>query len=306
MPRQVGAVRAWTEAAALAPLWAALRVLPLASSERVGAMIGPLAMRLDLRNRAIALRNLQIAFPELTREAHRQILRRTYSNFGRMMAEWVHTFDFNHTNIERYVTYAGREHWNQAKRLSDGRGILVLCAHFGNWELQFVAHSIYGTPGAIVQRPNRNPVIDAAVMMRRERFGSRAIPRRGAGRSIMRLLRDNWMVAIPLDLDTRQGIFVDFFSMKAATTDALARLALATRAPVLPFFMVREDDSTRHRATFLSVIETIRSGDREADVLNNTQRYTAVIESMIRQHPDHWNWIHRRWKTRPPGEQRFY
>ncbi len=306
MPRQVGAVRAWIEAIALAPPWAVLRGLPLAAAERVGAATGALVMALDFHNRAIALRNLQIAFPELGRDAHRDILRRTYRNFGRMMAEWVHTFDFNRTNIARYVTYAGREHWDEAARVSNGRGILVLCAHFGNWELQFVAHSLYGTPGAIVQRPNRNPVIDAAVMARRERFGSRAIPRRGAGRSIMRLLRDNWMVAIPLDLDSRQGIFVDFFSMKAATTDALARLALATRAPVLPFFMVREGVSTHHRATFLPVVETVRSADREADVLKNTQSYTAVIESMIRQHPDHWNWIHRRWKTRPPGEQRFY
>jgi KDO2-lipid IV(A) lauroyltransferase len=223
-----------------------------------------------------------------------------------MAAEWVHTFDFNRANIGDYVTYAGREYWDEAAQASDGRGILVLCGHFGNWELQFVAHSLYGTSGAIVQRPNRNPVLDAAVMARRERFGSRAIPRRGAGRNIMRLLRDNWMVAIPLDLDTRQGIFVDFFSLKAATTDALARLALACRAPVLPFFMIREGSTHRHRATFLPMIETIRSGDRDADVLANTQRYTAVIETMIRQHPDHWNWIHRRWKTRPPGEPRFY
>ncbi len=175
MPRQVGAVRAWTEAAALALPWAALRGLPLAAAERVGAAAGALVMALDFHNRAIALRNLQIAFPELKRDAHRDILRRTYRNFGRMMAEWVHTFDFNRTNIEHYVTYAGREHWDEAARVSNGRGILVLCAHFGNWELQFVAHSLYGTPGAIVQRPNRNPVIDAAVMARRERFGSRAI-----------------------------------------------------------------------------------------------------------------------------------
>lgn len=306
MPRQIGVVRAWAEAAALAPPWALLRGLPLHTAERAGAAFGGLAMALDFRNRAIGLRNLEIAFPELGPDSHRDILFRTYRNFGRMAAEWVHTFDFNRTNIDRFVTYAGREHWDEAARRSSDRGILVLCGHFGNWELQFVAHSLYGTAGAIVQRPNRNPVLDAAVMARRERFGSRAIPRRGAGRSIMRLLRDNWMVAIPLDLDTREGVFVDFFSIKAATNGALARLALASQAPVLPFFMVREGTTVRHRATFLPVIETIRTGNREADVLDNTQRYTAVIESMIRQYPDHWNWIHRRWKTRPPGELRFY
>jgi len=306
MPRQVGPVRAWSEAAGLALPWVLLRAFPLETAVRLGAVLGPLAMAFDRRNRGVGLRNLEIAFPDLPAAERSEILRRTYCNFGRMAAEWVHTFDYNQANIGRYVTYDGREHWEAAARAAQGRGILVLCGHFGNWELQFVAHSLYGTAGAIVQRPNRNPVLDAAVMRRRERFGSRAIPRRGAAKSILRLLRDNWMVAIPLDLDTRQGIFVDYFGLPAATNDALARLALASHAPVLPFFMIRQGASTRHHATFLPMLETARSGDREADVRENTQRYARVFESMVRQHPDHWNWIHRRWKTRPPGEPRFY
>jgi KDO2-lipid IV(A) lauroyltransferase len=306
MPRQIGALRAWTEVAALSAPWGLLRALPLERAVRVGGALGALAMAADYFNRRIAQRNLQIAFPDADSQVRRQIILGMYRNFGRMAAEWVHSIHLDRAQIERHVTYAGREYWDAAIRHSNGRGILTLTGHFGNFELLSVAHSAFGNHVAFVQRPNRNPLIDAAVMARRERFGCRPIPRRGAGRPMLRLLRDDWMVTIPLDLDKRDGVFVDFFSLKAATSDALARLAMATGAPVLPAFMVRDGASARHRITFLPIIETARDADRAAAVLENTQRYTSVIEAMIRDHPDHWNWIHRRWKTRPYGEPRFY
>jgi Kdo2-lipid IVA lauroyltransferase/acyltransferase len=306
MARQIGALRGSLESAALAPLWAILRALPLERAVRFGAAAGSIAMALDRRNRLIATRNLELAFPEKDLAVRCAILRDAYRNFGRMAAEWVHFFDLDPGNIERHVTYEGRDHWDEAIRLSAGRGILVLTGHFGNFELLSVGHSLHGNPIAIVQRPNRNPIIDRAVAARRLRHGNLTISRKGAGREVLRLLRQNWMVAVPLDLDVRQGIFVDFFSRKASTSDALARLAIATRAPVLPAFMVREGTSTRHRITILPPIEAVRGADRDEALHRYTQQFTSIIESMVRRHPDHWNWIHRRWKTRPPGEARFY
>ena len=306
MARQIGALRGWVEWAALAPPWAMLRALPLERAVRFGAAVGSLAMALDRVNRPIAMRNLTIAFPEKDDTARLAIMRDAYRNFGRMAAEWVHFFELNPGNIERYVTYEGRAHWDEAIRMSAGRGILVLTGHFGNFELLSVGHSIHGNRIAIVQRPNRNPIIDRAVAARRQRYGNLTVSRKGAGREILRLLRQDWMVAVPLDLDVRHGVFADFFSMKASTSDALARVAIATRAPVLPAFMVREGTSTRHRITILPPIETVRGGNRDETVRAYTQQFTSIIESMIRRHPDHWNWIHRRWKTRPPGEARFY
>jgi KDO2-lipid IV(A) lauroyltransferase len=250
-------------------------------------------MGLDRFNRAIAERNLEIAFPQLTDEQRLKILAGAYRNFGRMAAEWVHLLELDRSNIERYVTYEGRGHWDDATRLSDGRGILVLTGHFGNFELLSVAHSIYGTRIAIVTN-------------RRVRFGNLSIARKGAGREVVRLLRDNWMVAVPLDLDTRQGVFVDYFGMPAATNDGLARVALATGTPVLPAFMVRDEGTARHRITILPAIEVVKTRDRTESIRENTQRFTAAIEAMVRCYPDHWNWIHRRWKTRPSNEQRFY
>jgi len=290
----------------MATPWALLRAMPLESAARTGAAAGALAAQLDRFNRRIAMRNLQIAFPEREGNEHRRILAAAYRNYGRMAAEWLHAFEFTRANIEQYVTYESPEYWKDAIRISGGRGILVLTGHFGNFELLSLAHSIYGNRIAIIQRPNRNPIIDAAVTARRTRFGNVSIPRKGAAREVLRLLRDGWMVTIPLDLDTRRGVFVNFFSMPAATNEALARIAIATGAPVLPAFMVREGSTTRHRIKLLPVIELQCTRDRRESVLINTQRFTDVIADMIRLYPDHWNWIHRRWKTRPAGEPRFY
>jgi Kdo2-lipid IVA lauroyltransferase/acyltransferase len=306
MPRQIGLLRARIEYAAVAALGAPLRLLDRERAVRLGARLGGLAMRLDRFERPVAMRNLEIAFPALSRTQRLAILHRAYENWGRMLAEWMHFESLTPENIERFASYRRIENWRRAEEISRGRGILVLTGHFGNWELLILSHSVYGNRGALVQRPLRNPLIDAAVGAMRTRFGNIVIPRKRAAYSVVRLLRQNWMVAIPLDLDVRRGVFVDFFSLKASTSDALARLALATGAPVMPLFMVRDGTSTHHWLECLEPLETLRGKTREESVLLNTQRYTAIIEKMVRRHPDHWNWIHRRWKTRPAGEPRFY
>ncbi|MGH7916926.1 MAG: lysophospholipid acyltransferase family protein [Candidatus Binataceae bacterium] len=306
MARQIGRLRAWAEHAAIAPLWAPLRAMPLERAVRFGSILGAAAAKLDRLNRDVLCRNLEIAFPDQDALTRRSLCTRVYRNFGRMAAEWVHFRDLNPANIEHFVTYAGRTHWDAAIRASDGRGILVLTGHFGNFELLSLAHSIQGNRIAIVHRPLRNPLLDATVADLRRSFGNVTVARKGAAREVLRLLKENWMVAVPLDLDVRHGVFVDFFSLAASTGDGLARLAMATGAPVLPAFMVREGASARHRITILPMIELVKNPDRVAAVRENTQRFTSTIEMMIRRYPDHWNWIHRRWKTRPAGEPRFY
>jgi len=306
MARQIGRLRAWAECAAFAVPWIFLRGLPLERAVRAGARIGTIALACDRYNRSIAHRNLELAFATFASAQRSTILHETYRNFGRMAAEWVHLPELGPNNVERYVSYSGREYWNDAIERSRGRGILVLTGHFGNFELLSVAHSIYGNRIAIVQRPNRNPVLDDAIAARRRRFGNLTVPRAGAAREVIRLLRENWMVAIPLDLDTRGGSFVNFFGTPAATNPALARVAIASGAPVLPAFMVRQGSSAQHQITILPVVEVHGSDNRRESVHAYTQAFTSIIESMIRRHPDHWNWIHRRWKTRPGDEPGFY
>lgn len=306
MPRQIGGFRASLEYFPLAGLTRVLSGMPLERAVAVGGSLGAMIGRLDFGNRPIAIKNLEIAFPELDRDARLNILAAMYRNWGRILAEWAHSGGLNRDNIGRFVTYDGIENLNHALALAEKRGAIILTAHYGNFELLPLAHSIYGYPLAMVHRPNRNPFIDRQIQQVRTRFGAEIIERKQAGLAMVKYLRRKWHVAVALDLDVRDGVFVDFFGMKACTSDGVARIAMATRAPVVPAFMVRQSESTHHRITVLPVMEMASGGDREDCVRENTQRMTAAIEMMIRRHPDHWNWIHRRWKTRPEGEPRFY
>jgi KDO2-lipid IV(A) lauroyltransferase len=306
MARQIGGVQARIEYAGIAAGIAALRKLPLEHAFRLGERLGAMAMKLDRPNRAVAMKNLEIAFPAMASDARLRILRGMYRNWGRMLAEWAHMGKLDRSNIERYAVYEGKEYWDEAEKMSRGRGGLVLTAHYGNFELLPVAHSIYGYRIAVVHRPLRNPLIDKAVRDARIRSGNQIVERKGGGMEMMRLLRRNWHVGVPLDLDVRRGVFVDFFGKLASTSDGVARLARLTGAPVVPCFMVRQGGTTHHKIRIRPPIEIVKTDDADADARENTQRCVKAIEEAIREHPDHWNWIHRRWKTRPPGEERFY
>ncbi len=306
MPRQI---TGWEARLEYLPIGASVRTLhamPRERAVRFGARLGGLAAVLDRFNRPVAIRNLTLAFPELGPPARLAILRDSYRNWGRMLAEWVHFDSLGPENIAHYVSYENRDYWDAATAAANGCAFVVT-GHFGNFELLALAHSIYGYRMAIVHRPLRNPLIDAAVNRARGRFGNRPIARRGAARAIVGLMREGrWGIAMLLDLDVRRGVFVDFLAHPASTNDGPARLAMMTKLPVVPAFMVREGTSLRHRITVMPPVELVYDGDREEAVRENTQRLVRPIESIIRRHPDHWNWIHRRWKTRPPGEPRFY
>ena len=306
MARQIGGVQARLEYAGIAAGIAALRSMTLTRAFKLGERLGAMAMRLDRPNRPIAMKNLEIAFPDLSHEGRIKIIRGMYRNWGRMLGEWAHMGKLDRSNIEQYAVYEGKEYWDEGERMSRGRGGIVLTAHFGNFELLPLAHSIYGYRIAIVQRPLRNPLIDKAVRDARVRSGNQMIMRKGGAMEMMRLLRQNWHVGVPLDLDVRRGVFVDFFGKLASTSDGVARLARATGAPVVPCFIVREGDTTHHKIQIQPPIEIVKTSDADSDNHENTQRFEKAIEKAIRKNPDHWNWIHRRWKTRPPGEPRFY
>jgi Kdo2-lipid IVA lauroyltransferase/acyltransferase len=306
MPRQIGAFRANLEYLPVAALMRMFAAMPLERALKVGASLGSVAMRLDAGNRPIGVKNLEIAFPELDRGARLNILAGMYRNWGRVLAEWPHSRGLSRDNIENFVTYDGMENLRAALPLAEKRGGIILTAHYGNFELLPLAHSIYGYPLAMIHRPNRNPAIDRAIRGVRTSFGAEIIERKQAGLAMVKYLRRKFQVAVALDLDVRDGVFVDFFGKKACTSDGVARIAMAARAPIVPAFMVREGESPRHRITVLPMLDLMASGDREECAHENTQRMTTAIETMIRRHPDHWNWIHRRWKTRPEGESRIY
>jgi KDO2-lipid IV(A) lauroyltransferase len=306
MARQTSGASARVEYALFAAARGTLKALPLRRAASLGVCIGSITAAVDRINRPVAMRNLEIAFPLWTPPQRLATLKSMYRNWGRMAAEWCHLDELTSDNISRFAHYEGLENWRRGLELSAGRGGFLFSGHFGNFELMILAHALFGHPLSLVNRPLRNPLIDAVVFKMRTRVGNHMIARKGAAKEITSIVRRSGVVGLLIDLDVRRGVFVDFFSLKACTSTSLARLAIATGTPAVPGFIVREGETLHHRLVALPPLEIVREGDPEEAIRETTQRATRVVEDMIRRHPDQWNWIHRRWKTRPPGEKRFY
>jgi KDO2-lipid IV(A) lauroyltransferase len=261
-----------------------------------------------VRQRRIGLQNLRLAFPALGEAEHRAILRRSARNLGRVGAECAHLAAITPETIGRYVVVDDPPRWHAALAVAAERGAVILTGHVGNFELLAYAHGLLGHPITLVHRPMRNPLVDRVITGLRGRAGTTSLAKKTAAKAALRALHQHAIVAIPADQNQtrRYGVFVDFFGLPACTTPGPARLAMLSRAPILPVFLIREGESDRHRIVVLPEVELVRTGDREADVVANTQRCTAVVEEVLRRHPDQWIWFHKRWKTRPLGEARLY
>jgi KDO2-lipid IV(A) lauroyltransferase len=258
------------------------------------------------RYRRVAHRNLRLAMPQLTAAERRRLVRGVYLSLGRMLAEFAHFPEYTGANVSRTVTYDGFE--NYAAAVRRGRGVLFLTAHLSAWELGAFAQSIYGYPLCIVIRALDNPFINELVNRYRMLGGNRIIEKRDFLRGILEALKNNETVGILMDQNAslQEGVFVEFFGRLACTSAGMAKIALRTDAAVVPAFTIWDADRKRYRIRFDPPLELIRTADNQADVAANTQLFTSVLERYIRGHPDQWLWIHRRWKTRPPGEPPLY
>lgn len=251
---------------------------------------------LSARRRLIALHNLRRAFPEKSEAEIIRITKGVCRNMGIVAAEFFDIPRLNAANIGELVEAEGLEHC--AKALEKGKGVLLFGAHFGNWELGAATVSLLIKPAVVIYRRLDNPILEALVRRVRSATGNTPLLKEHAMRTMLRTLQRNGMLGILIDqnVDAHEGIFVDYFSRPACTTDGLALLALHTGAPVLPTYMVRRPDG-RYRLVIGPEVEEIDTGNREEDVLANTQRFTQIIEETVRQYPDQWLWVHQRWKS---------
>jgi len=287
---------------------ALLGALPLSLGVRVGAWLGTLWYLVDARSRRIALFNLGIAFPDRSQPSRRRIFRACCRNLGRMVVEFCHLPRLRADHVDDLIHFADRGAWERALARADRSGMIILTAHFGNWELLAYVHGLLGHPITLVHRPMHNPLFDAAITAMRGQAGTRSIKKKAAAKEALRALKQHAILVIPSDQNqTRSfGVFVDFFGLPACTTPGAVRLAMLTGAPILPVFLVRENEGPRHRIEVLPEVELMATGDRDADIRANTQRCSAVVEDMIRRYPEQWIWFHKRWNTRPVGEPRLY
>lgn len=255
---------------------------------------------------AVGRRNLEVAFPDRSREERARILRRLYRHLGRQMAEFCMFPRWKREDLSRIMRTEGLEHYLAARE--KGRGVLVLTAHLGAWELSSFGHSLAGYPMKFVIRPLDNEPLNRLVNGYRGQHGNQPIGKGDFARGLLQAMGQGETVGILLDQNTwpPQGVFVPYFGVAACTAVGPAKIALRTGAAVVPGFTVWEETERRYVLRFEPEVELQRSGDEDADVENNTARFTAVVERWVRQYPDQWLWVHRRWKTRPAGEAPIY
>jgi len=301
-------LREWLEYAALRAMLGVLAALPLGLALRAGELGALLAYLVDRPHRRIGMCNLAIAFPEKPVRERRRILRRSFLNLGRMAAELAHLPRLSADRLAEMVRFEDEAWWREAITWERSTGVFVLSGHFGNWELLVFAHGMRGHPVHMVHRAIANPRVDRWLNDLRGRAGTRMIRKHGAAGAVLHALHERALLVLPIDQNSTRGlgVFVDFFGLPASTNAGMARIALRTDAPIVPVFIVREGRSARHRVHVLPILQVERTGEPDGDVRHNTQRFTAVFEEMVRRYPDHWLWMHKRWKTRPPGEPRLY
>lgn len=257
------------------------------------------------RLRRVGLFNLGIAFPDWPDKRRRKVLWGEFRNLGRMLADFAHFPHLNRENIEQLIIYDGFENYDEARK--KGRGIIFLTAHFGNWELGSFAHGVYGYPCNFVVREMDNPLIDELINRYRCGSGGQAIEKREFARQVLRAFERNEAVGILMDQNmlAGEGIFVDFFGLPASTTTGPARVARRTGAPVILGLVIWDSKLKKYRLRF-DRVDWIKCEDAEEEIAVNTADFTRRIEEYIRRYPDQWLWVHRRWKTRPPGDPPLY
>lgn len=289
--------------------WAVVRTigaLPRPLARAVGIALGQTIYLLHGKLRRVGMRNLALAFPKKSVGERRRIVRHVFTSLGRQFAEVCLFPRYTRENVNRTVTYDGYENFDRASQR--GKGVLFLTGHIGGWELSAFAHSLYGHPLHFVMRPLDNPYLDALVRRYRTMHGNTPILKHDPARELLRAMKAGATVGILIDTNMTppEGVFVDFFGIPACTASGLARIALRTDAAVVPGFTIWDPVLRKYRLRFDPAVPLIRTGNNDADIVANTAKFTKVIEEVVRRYPDQWLWVHRRWKTRPPGQPSLY
>lgn len=276
---------------------ASLRRTPLAAAH---ALARTYMRALDVavpRLRRSAIRNLSLALPDAEANV---ITDGVFTSLARMLVAFSRFPDLNRDNIGEWIRYEGFEYFEEAKQR--GKGVLFATAHMGAWELSAFAHALMCEPMHVVVRPLDNRLIDHVVSQYRSQSGNALISKKEAARSILKALQRNEAVGILVDqnVSTDEGVFVDFFGNPACAGAAFARLAQRSGAAVIPGFAIWSEAEKRYVLRFYPLLEF--TGDIQLD----TQLLHTRLEQVIREHPSQWLWLHRRWKTRPPGHAPLY
>jgi KDO2-lipid IV(A) lauroyltransferase len=278
--------------------------IPVALAYRICETCALLVYLLDRKHRRIGMINLTLAFPERDQKWRRKVLRASFEQLGDHFVEICRLQRSDARQIRERVVYEpGRGLENYEAARAQGKGVIFLTAHVSAWELLPVAHSVRSAPLSFIVRPLDNPRLDRWLSEIRHRFGNEVIVKEGSLRRIIKLLNEGRDVGILMDQNVQEkdGVFVPLFGREACTASGPAVLALKTGARVVPGFLIPADRKGHYYIRFDPAIEIQVSGDRQADVVNNTAVFNRYIEAVIREYPHCWLWGHRRFRTRKEG-----
>jgi Kdo2-lipid IVA lauroyltransferase/acyltransferase len=285
------------EFAAVRVVAAVVALLPMRVVRGCGAALGRIAFAVDRTHRRIALENLGAAFPSRPPAERRALARAMFAHFGSLLLELMKFASYTPDQMRASIDVEGEERAQQAYQQE--RGVLFFTGHFGYWEIQAIVEPLHGHPISVLARPLDNARLNEMLERIRTKTGNSVIYRQGAVRKIMRELAANHGVALLIDqhLHTPDAVYVDFFRRPAATTSALAALALRTGAPVIPVFALPLPGG-RYRLVYEHPVDP-PSEDTHDAVREFTQRCTDVLEMYVRRNPELWLWMHRRWREEP-------
>ena len=294
------------EYAAAWPFITILSILPRPLARALAISLAQVVYLLHVRLRHVGMRNLALAFPQKSHAERARILRGEFTSLGRQLAELCQFPRYTLENVKNVIVYDGLENYEQA--YARKKGVLFLTAHFGGWELSAFCHSMYGHWMHVVMRPMDNVYLDRIIRHHRTMHGNKTVDKDDFVRGLLAAMKAGEVVGILMDTNMTppQGIFVNFFGIPACTASGLARIALRTDAAVVPTFTIWDEKLGKYRLRFDPMLKLIRTGDTEADIVANTQKFTSIIEDYVRKYPDQWLWVHRRWKTRPEGQPPLY
>jgi KDO2-lipid IV(A) lauroyltransferase len=283
-----------------------LGALPRRVSRSMGITLGVLAYWLMPRLRRVGIRNLQIAFPEMPKGKRVSLMLSLFIGLGRQLAEFCMFPSYTSKNAHDIATYDGLENYVAARER--GKGVLLLTAHLGGWEIGSFVHSLFGYPIKIVVRRLDNPKVDALVERYRTLHGNQTFPKDESARGLLAAMRAGETVGILMDTNMTppQGTFVPFFGKDACTASGTARVALRSGAAVVPAFTIWDKNQRKYFVRFDPALTLVSTGNDEADAIANTAMFNRVIQEYVTRYPQQWLWVHRRWKTRPAGEAGLY
>lgn len=300
----------WLEYAAVRGVLGFLGMLPRRAALAVSASAAGAAYHLLGGLRRVAAANLKIAFPGLDKAEQKRLAKGAFQNLGRILGEMSQFPKATPEGLDKLIEFQvdPKVYAEYQKLKAGGRGVIIVSPHLGNWEMLVFGWAVYDAPMSYLARPLDNPLIEKLTADLRTKFGNRPINKTNSVMAAARALREEGLLGILADVNAhpKEGVFVPFFGVPACTSAGVALLAIRTDSAILPMCGVWDGQKGRYIGVHAEMIYPSMTADRQTNIVETTAAFTFEVEKLIRRFPDQWLWIHKRWKTRPPGEPDLY